>query len=514
MAKLMETLLVVIYCRVSTVKQGEGVSLDEQERRGRAFVAAKPDLAGCEVVVMVDKESGAFDERTRLDETRELIRQGRVKAVVAYDTDRVVRDPLYVVEFARFCLEHGAVLMFSDGTTVDNKIEELIQFVKGYSAADELAKIRDRSMNAKMAWAERGRFPVGMSRGLYGYRPRADKNGLEIVEEEAEVVRWINKLRLQLVPVYRIAYMLNERGIPTKNGFQWEARQVNSVLRNEAYVGRLYYGKARYEKLAKGKRRVTPKPRSEWKLIEDWAPPILDKSTWNAVQALWKSPQHRKQANCRVYPMTKFMFCGKCGSAMNGRGQKARWFYYHCAGTKDQPKRARICAERAIRAVETEEAVLGCFKEVVKDPSGVVGDFLEYLGTGGGDLGDEIKRLEREIAKCESELRGYSRQNAERMINDKMFNDLAGPLNLLVDKRREEMAALVEQQALRDEGAEIDERMRACFAEYAERIDGLTGEDWKPVLHRFGVKVTATWEGLLVMMTLDPGLFTIEHTLA
>ena len=163
--------------------------------------------------------------------------------------------------------------------------------------------------------------------------------------------------------------------------------------------------------------------------------------------------------------------------------------------------------------METEEAVLGCFKEVVKDPSGVVADLQEFLGTGGGDLGDEIKRLARQIAKFEGEVRGYAQQNARGMIEDKMFDDLVGPLNLLLRKRRDEMAGLEAQQALKDEGAEIAEQIRACFAEYAEQVDALEGAEWKPVLEQFGIKVTATQEELLVMGTLDPGLFTIACTL-
>ena len=45
-------------------------------------------------------------------------------------------------------------------------------------------------------------------------------------------------------------------------------------------------------------------------------------------------------------------------------------------------------------------------------------------------------------------------------------------------------------------------------------IDGLDAEEWRAVLERFGVKVVANREELLVMATLDPGLFTIGHTLA
>ena len=513
MEKFLGNLLVVIYCRVSTVKQGEGISLELQEGRAREFIARTPELQGYEVVLMVDKESGALEERTKLNEVRELVRQGRVRAVIGYDTDRVVRDSLYVVELARFCLEHGAVLMYSDGTVVITRMDELIQFVKGYTAGEERLRIRDRMMAAKNALAKSGKMPVGFSKGVYGFKNRLPgQKHFEIDEVEAEVVRWMYDNRLQLVPVYRIAILLNEMGIPTKMGCLWEARQVDAILRSETYVGRMYYNKARYEKLPFNKRRVTPRPRSEWDLVE--VPRIVDEAVWVAVQGMWKKPQNRKRAGQRCYPLTGVMVCGFCGTGMSGRTHKKRWVYYDCAGSRNMPKRPRFCGAKDIRGVETEEAVLGCIKEVMKDPSGVVADLQEFLGTGGGDLGDEIKRLARDIAKCEGEMRVYAQQNAQGMIEDKMFDDLVGPLNLLLGKRRDEMAALEAQQALRDESAEVAEKIYACFAEYAEQVDALDSADWKPVLKRFGIAVTATHEELLVMGTLDPGLFTIARTLA
>ena len=345
MAKFLATMLVVIYCRVSTVKQGEGISLEVQEGRAREFIARTPELADCEVVLVVEKESGAFEERTRLDEVREWVRQGRVKAVIGYDTDRVARDPLYAVELGRFCLEHGSVLMYSDGTVVISRMDELIQFVKGYTAADERLRIRDRMMAAKNALAKSGQMPVGFSKGVYGYkdRPRGQKH-FEIDEAEEEVVRWMYAKRLELVPVYRIAILLNEMGIPTKMGCLWEARQVDAILRSETYVGRMYYNKFRYEKLAKGKRRVTPRPRSEWDLIE--VPPIVEQAVWNKVQELWEKPQHRECAEQRKYPLTGVMVCGSCGTNMSGHTQKKRWVYYHCAGSRNMPKRPRFCYQK------------------------------------------------------------------------------------------------------------------------------------------------------------------------
>ena len=41
----------------------------------------------------------------------------------------------------------------------------------------------------------------------------------------------------------------------------------------------------------------------------------------------------------------------------------------------------------------------------IKDPHGVIGELRQYWKTGSGDLGQEIKRLKREIGKCTNQTR-------------------------------------------------------------------------------------------------------------
>ena len=509
-----EGLIVVIYVRVSTERQGKGVSLDVQEGACRKVISEK-GLTGYPVHVWVEMETGSYDERPELEEIRQLIARGKVKAVAAYDTDRLARDSIQTVMFSRLCMEHGTQLIFGDGTTVETKFDEVIQFLKGFNADVERTRIRDRMMDAKEELARSGIYPVGMGSGMYGYDPKPDgERGLVINEQEAAVVRLIVTTRLEGKAVHGIALMLNEQGIPTKRGKKWDSRQVNAILRRKAYTGVYEFGKARHVKISKNKRVSTPKPESEWIIIDKWFPKIIEPSQYEGVQALWNRPRAGSRKDQRVYPLSGVMECGMCGSSMGGHGQKRRWFYYRCSGRYDSPKRPRFCGRGDIPALKTESAVMGSFTEVVKNPTGVIEEVREHLSTGGGDLGEEMKRLAREIGKCEAEVRSYAQQLARGTIDEKIFDDLVGPVNVLLGQRREELGALEAQQELRDEDAEMEEKIRGCFAEYEDVIDGMDAEGWRAMLDRFGVKVVVGEKELLVMATLDPGLFTIGHTLA
>lgn len=58
-----------------------------------------------------------------------------------------------------------------------------------------------------------------------------------IVPKEAEVVRNIFKISLSGMGGYLIAKELNSRSIPTRKSGKWYSTTVNSILRNEKYIG-------------------------------------------------------------------------------------------------------------------------------------------------------------------------------------------------------------------------------------------------------------------------------------
>ena len=505
---------VLIIKRVSTVQQSDGVSLDVQEEECRKILQGL-DVKIKSEIVLQEIESGASKERPILEEAKRLVIEKKVDVVVAYDTDRIARDALIPLLFARLCQESGVALHFADGTSVESELDEVQQFLKGWAAGTERRRIMARTMDAKMMVARKGRYPCGMGRGCYAYDVNPVTGERIVNEAEAEVVRLIFSLRAGGMPVHRIAKLLNERGIPTKHGCKWESRPVRAILMREAYVGRQFYGMARHVKISSKKRISTPKPREEWVLVEGWSEAIVEEPVWNLVQSMWGTPQRQSVTKVRNYCLTGLLECGECGCGMGGRSEKQRWAYYLCPATRDNAKRDRYCTRRGqIRAGETEDAVKGCLTEVLMSPDGIVAELREHLGTGGGNLGEEIKRLRREIGQHVSELKSYARQLARKKIEEKYFDELVAPVNVLLAKRRETLAGLEEQQKLRDHEAEMEQKLLACFAQYAIGLDELDGDGWHALMRMLGVKVIATDDELLVMATLDPGLFTIEHTSA
>src|SRR2546429_3127825 len=79
---------VAIYCRVSSPKQEDGYSLDDQERGCRQYAAQRGYA-----VVAVEREvaDSTALSRPRLDAIREAGRRGEVDTLIVYVQDRLGR---------------------------------------------------------------------------------------------------------------------------------------------------------------------------------------------------------------------------------------------------------------------------------------------------------------------------------------------------------------------------------------------------------------------------------------
>ncbi len=378
-------------------------------------------------------------------------------------------------------------------------------------------KIRDTTMENKAKAARAGRMPCGIGRGMYGLKYNKKTKKMEVVEEEAAVLRMIYRWRLDGMAIHAIAKKLNELGILTKNGCQWESRTVRTKLKNIAYTGRRYYGMKRHIKgNFGGKKRMTvDRPESEWILVEGYCPRIIEDDVFYRVQEMWGKPQSPTvERRHRDYPFTGIMVCGKCGTGMGGSTNMGRYPYYVCGGTQGNAKRDAYCDARRIRADWLEPVVVERLKEIIRDPSGVIEDLRRYWQSGNGDLGRQIANLKREIAGCVKERRVALSQLMKELISEAEYEEAVGPVTNRESAMERDLETLERQQQLHDDAVRVEERVGDCFAAYVEKIDGLDGDGISAMLRQFQIKIVATVEEVVVTGEIAPGLFTTGHTLA
>ncbi|MCL2589051.1 MAG: recombinase family protein [Oscillospiraceae bacterium] len=154
---------------------------------------------------------------------------------------------------------------------------------------------------------------------IYGYKyyPRPE-NRLEIIEEEADVVRWIFEMYNDGIGAYRIRNILMQEQIFNRQGKPFHEATIRSMLANETYCGKAARLKwdtgVVFEKHSSRKMR----PKEEQIIFEtDKIPAIISVEDFETAQQLRESKiQHKiqKGMNRGKTDYSDKVFCGCCGT--------------------------------------------------------------------------------------------------------------------------------------------------------------------------------------------------------
>src|ERR1700674_2522911 len=233
-----------IYARVSTETQEARGTIGSQLEVLRNRVATE----GHELVAEFcdDGCSGARLDRPGLDQLRDQAEDGAFEAVWCLSPDRLARAYVYQVLVLDELAQFGVRVLFADAPALDDDPQlRLLTQVQGVIAEYERAKIAERNRRGRLYRARAGEG--GAWKAPYGYRRVArDASGparLEVFEPEAAVVRRVLDDYLGGGHSIReIVRRLNADNIATPTGTQlWWHSTVCRILRNEAYIGRVYF---------------------------------------------------------------------------------------------------------------------------------------------------------------------------------------------------------------------------------------------------------------------------------
>ena len=228
----------------------------------------------------------------------------------------------------------------SPGLAADDPQATLLTQVQGVIAEYEKAKIAERYRRGKLFRARAGEIVTW--KASYGYRriPRSAATGAahhEVYEPEAAVVRRIFTDRAAGITVREICRRLNADAIPSPTGKPtWGHSTLCRLLRNEAYIGRVYYNRTESvpDRRPTRRTRQVPRDRDEWIPID--CPRIISDELFHAAGRVatdntkW-SPRRAEPGQWLLKGLVK---CGACGVGTNChkmRGRNGTWHrYYYC----------------------------------------------------------------------------------------------------------------------------------------------------------------------------------------
>ena len=309
----------VIYARFSSSSQTEQsiegqltVCHDYAEREGYMIVGEYIDRA----------ISGRSDERPDFQRMISDARSGGFQYVLVYKLDRFSRNrydsAIYKVQLKKYGVKVISCMENIGDNPESIILEAVLEASAEYYSIDLSQKVRRGLLEtAKKGKVLGNHYPIGY---------KSVDQHLFPDPLVAPHITWAFQAYAGGTPKKEIVAELNRRGVRNHRGGLITASSLQTVFRNEKYLGILDQQGIR---------------------IENSHEPLIDQKTFEKVQEMAKKNKHTAAKNKADVPylLTGKLFCGYCGEPLRGvcgTGKTGkRWYYYSCKGrkTKDCKKR-------------------------------------------------------------------------------------------------------------------------------------------------------------------------------
>ena len=315
-------LRVAAYCRVST-KQDEQLNSYEVQRthyEERIRTEPKWSLVG----IFADKGITGTSMKKR-DEFNKMLRlcyKGKIDMIIVKSISRFARNTLDVIKITRKLREINVDVYFEEqGIHSIDPASEFYITIYGSIAQSESENISANVKWGKAQSAKQGNVPFQCKHFL-GYTKNADGE-IEIVPEEAEIIREIYERYLSGESLHGIKCYLEAKEIPTPAGCSvWRQETIRSILSNEKYKGDAIINKTYVSDCISKRIKANNGERNKY-YIENNHPAIIDTGTFARVQeeiARRSGKPKVKQKGTKTelsrysskYALSELLICGEC----------------------------------------------------------------------------------------------------------------------------------------------------------------------------------------------------------
>jgi site-specific DNA recombinase len=296
---------------------GEDYDTLQRHRRQLLAVAKKENHN----IMKVHEEivSGeSISERPQIQELIRRIEAGLIEGVLVVDLDRLGRGDMLDQGILDRAFRYSGTLLLTPTEVFDPTDEswELVFGVKSLVARQELKSITRRLQNGRIDSASEGKSIT--KKPPYGYL-RDESLRLYPNPDTAWVVQKIFRMMKEGQGRIHIANELDKLGVspPTPKKEQWSPSSITAIIKNEAYLGHIIWGKIKHIKRG-GKYHKQKVPREKWHMKENAHEPLVSKELFEeanqAHTGRWRpsTTQSRSLSN----PLAGILKCGYCGYSM------------------------------------------------------------------------------------------------------------------------------------------------------------------------------------------------------
>ena len=444
-----------LYCRLSRDDNMDSESNSIQNQRKILQKAAK-DKGYTDTIFFVDDGiTGTTMKRPGFQKMLTAIEAGYISAVFVKDLSRLGRNYIEVGKLTEefFPLHDIRLVAVSDGVDSDEGEDD---FTPSKNIMNEYYA-KDISKKRRIVNKMKGNAGVPLSPPPYGYIKNPDDPRFWVVEPEAaEVVRRIYRMalegyglaetatRLAADGVVNPTYYWRSRGTSrggsksTVEPTKWGHTTVKKILTLQEYCGDVINFKS-YSKSYKMKKRIE-NPEENRAIFLNVHEAIIDRQTWEKVQALQKGTRRKKPTVTQEPSVfSGLLKCPECGGNLNfhfnQNNHDIKFFscQNHNSGYRKCSKTHYIRLDFLEQVVLYEVKRLACFASEYEN------DFIKAM------IGRSAKVAENGRIRKQRELDALTARDRELdMLFERLYEDnVAGKID---DARFAKMSKRYEQE--------------------------------------------------------------------
>lgn len=410
---LMTTLRVAAYARVSTDDEEQQSSYEAQVDYYTKKIRENPAWIFVEVYADEGITGTNTKKRKNFNRMIEDALAGRIDRIITKSVSRFARNTVDTLTTIRELKDKGVGVFFEKENidTLDSKGELLITIMSS------LAQEESRSISENVTWGWRKRISDGKVTVPYshflGYE-KGEDGSMQIVENEARIVRQIYGMFLDGQTPSGIAACLIRQGIPTPAGKEkWQSSTVTSILTNEKYKGDALLQKTFTVDFLQKKKKANEGEVPQY-YVENSHPAIVSTEVFDLVQYELKRRRKSGKHTSARSVFSSRLVCGECGAYYGSKvwrsNDEYRTSIWRCNRKYD--KKGCPCPSPHVRDEEIRNAFLKAVNEVIERKAEIIDACSEALLS----LSD-TESLERKAEQLQKEQE-LVYQTIERMVRE------------------------------------------------------------------------------------------------
>lgn len=463
-------LRVTDYARVSTDHIEQKKSLKNQVEHFEHFI--KENKNWTYISGYIDEGiTGTSDiKRDNFMRMIEDARFGKFDLIVTKEISRFSRNTLDSIKYTRELLSFGvAVLFVNDNINTALPDAELRLTIMASMAQDEIRRLSERVKFGMHRAIARGEI-LGNDM-MYGYKKDKDTGNLDIIEEEAQIVRKIYEYyAIEEFSLSKIATILNREN--TKERKKWSTSGISRMIENPKYKG--YYCAKKSEIIDYMTKKIKYFAKEDWILYKDnlRVPPIIEEELWERAnlrlekrkKSFCNKPKEESRYKNR-YVYSAKIYCKEHNTLFHRRefrrGKKdVTWV---CSEYLKKGK--KVCDSPNIRESELNYIFENLITKLQIDITKVEDILLYYYQDR-----EENTKTERELLVKKKSIEAINRRkdkllelNIQEIITNEEFKERNKEWNEKIKSLKEEMIELKNKQDNLQTKEEKKQELKECI---------------------------------------------------